>query len=109
MVDLKFPPDLLYRVLEAVEARGFFVLGEDEIERLLSHIEGGRAERRLALEEFAQLAGLKMETTPNLNAARFETPRAEKPMNLTLHSPVADAMMHLGEIEPGLCAYTCEE
>ena len=109
MVNFRFPSDLLYRVLEAVEARGFFVLGADEMERLLSRIEGGPAERRLALEEFAQLSGLKMETTPNMNAARFENPRSEKPMNLTLHSPVADVMMHLSEMEPGLCAYVCPE
>jgi Zn-finger nucleic acid-binding protein len=109
MVNFRFPSDLLYRVLEAVEDRGFFVLGADEIERLLSGIPGGHAARRRALEEFAQLSGLKMETTPNLNSVRFENPRAVKPMNLTLHSPVADVMMHLGEIEPGLCAYVCPE
>jgi Zn-finger nucleic acid-binding protein len=105
----KFPSEVLYRVLETVEEGGFCVLGQEEIDRLLSRIEGGHVARRQALEEFAQLSGLKMETTPNLNAARFEHPIPEKTMNLTLHSPVADAMMHLSEIEPGLCAYTCPE
>lgn len=109
MVHLKFPSDLLYHVLETVEEEGFCVLDADEIKRLLAPIKGGHVERRQALEEFGQLSGMKMETTPDLNAARFENTQTAKPMNLTLRSPVADAMMHLTEIESGLCAYVCPE
>lgn len=106
-VSLKFPPKLLYRVLETVGEQGYCVLGEEEVQRLLAHAPAGFAARREALDEFAALSGLKVETTPNLNAARFENPLAEKTMNLTLRSPTSDAVMHLGELEPGLLAYTC--
>src|SRR5690242_734720 len=107
MLNLKFPPRLLYEVLDTVREQGFCVLNAEQIERLLSGVQGGIAEKRLALEEFATLSGLQMETTPNLNAARFENAFANKTMNLTLHSPVADVAMNLCEIEPGLIVYKC--
>lgn len=108
MVNQKFPPEMLYRVRQTVEDRGFCVFGADDIDRLLSGIRGGQTAKRLALQEFAVLSGLRIETTPNLNAARFENPLAQKTMNLTLRSPLfPDATMHLREIEPGLFAYTC--
>jgi len=107
VVNLKFPSKLLYRVLESVEEQGFCVLGAEEMERLFSKFQGGFAARREALEEFAILSGLTMETTPNLNAARFENPLSRTAMRLTLQSPVSDAIMHLSEIEPSLLAYAC--
>jgi len=64
MVNLKFPSKLLYRVLESVEEQGFCVLGAEEMEHLFSRFQGGFAARREALEEFAILSGLTMETTP---------------------------------------------
>src|SRR6187399_2939083 len=78
MVNCRFPSDLLYRVLEDVEERGFCVLGAEEIDRLLPKGHGNPLAKREALQEFATLSGLKMETTPNLNAARFENPLNEK-------------------------------
>ena len=108
MVSQKFPPDLLYLVRESIEDQGFCVFGVEEMDRLLSRVAGGRVARREALEEFALLTGARMETTPNLNAARFMNPHPNDGAKLILHSPACpDTTMDLGEIEPGLFAYTC--
>jgi len=109
MVSQKFPPDLLYRVRESIDECGFCVFGMDDIARLLSEVRGGRAARRQALEEFAALSGTRMETTPNLNSARFMNPPTQSGgAAMVLQSPVfPDTAMHLSELEPGLFAYLC--
>ena len=110
MPNQKFPADLLYLVREAIEDDGFCVFGADEMDRLLSAVRGGRAAKREALEEFASLSGVKMETTPNLNSARFVSPASSNDGNVILRSPVfPDTPMHRGEIEPGLFAYACPQ
>ena len=108
MLNQKFPPDLLYLVRESIEECGFCVFGMDEMGRLLSGIRRGRAAKRQALEEFATLSGVKMETTPNLNSARFANQVSNNDGNVILCSPVCPGTtMQGGEIEPGLLAYTC--
>ncbi len=108
MVNQKFPPDLLYLVRESIEEQGFCVFGMDEMERLLSEVGKDRVARRQALDEFAALTGVKMETTPNLNSARFASPPTHDGAKLILHSPASPGTtMDLSEIEPGLFAYTC--
>lgn len=110
MENQKFPPDLLYRVRESIEESGFSIFGLEDMERLLSAVRGGRSAKRQALEEFATLCGAKMETTPNLNSARFVSPLSHNGARLILHSPVhPDTEMQLTEIEPGLFAYKCQK
>jgi Zn-finger nucleic acid-binding protein len=106
MKNANLPAEMLHRVLADVKEQGFCVLGAEEIDGMIARTEGVAA-RRQFLEEFARLSGLRMETTPDLNAARFENPLAENTMKLTLHSPISGAVMHLHEIEPGLLAYGC--
>jgi Zn-finger nucleic acid-binding protein len=108
MVNQKFPPDLVYRVRASIGERGFCVFGNEEMDRLLSAVRGNRAIKRQVLEEFAALSGTKMETTPNLNSARFVNPLTVEGAGLVLRSPVCqETTMRLSEIEPGLVAYTC--
>ncbi len=110
MVNQKFPPDLLYLVRESIEDQGFCVFGEDEMRRLFSRVKGNRNARRELLEQFALLTGAHMETTPNLNSARFVNPNPNDGVKLILHSPACpETKMDLGEIEPGLFAYTCPQ
>ena len=108
MVNQKFPPTLVYRVRESIKERGFCVFGNEEMERILSHVPTGPAAKREVLEDFATLCGAKLETTPNFNSARFTNPLAHNGASLILHSPIyPDTVMQLSEIEPGLFAYTC--
>jgi hypothetical protein len=65
-------PDLVARVRSALARSGYCFFGVDEIERLL----GGASKRRNGkghevLQEFAELCGAKVETTPHLKSARF--------------------------------------
>lgn len=104
----KFPPDLLYRVRESIEERGFCVFGNEEMGRLFSDVKGGHVAKRRVLDDFAALTGAKMETTPNLNSARFVNPLVHDGATLILHSPVCpEITMDLSELEPGLFVYTC--
>jgi hypothetical protein len=49
-----------------------------------------------------------METTPNLNSARFVNPLVHDGATLILHSPVyPEITMDFSELEPGLFIYTC--
>jgi Zn-finger nucleic acid-binding protein len=101
---------LLYRVRESIAESGFCIFGAEDMERLFSTVKGGSAAKRQALEEFATLSGARMETTPNLNSARFDNSLSQSGTNLILHSPVhPDTTMQLTEIEPGLFAYACQK
>ena len=67
----QFSPDLLHRVLDSIERSGICIFGVDEMERLLSQVKGNLAARAAALQEFARLCGVEVETTPHLKSAVF--------------------------------------
>lgn len=103
-LEQKFPPELLYRVRDGIEKSGFCVFDVEDMERLFAEVSPGYAARRQALVEFAALCGVRMQTTPDLNSARFVSPLSPE----ALHSPVfPDVEMRRSEIEPGLFAFNC--
>jgi len=67
----QFSPDLLHRVLDSIERSGICIFGVDEMERLLSHVKGSLTSKAAALQEFARLCGVEVETTPHLKSAVF--------------------------------------
>ena len=67
----QFSPDLLHRVLDSIERSGICIFGVDEMERLLSQVKGNLAAKAAALQEFARLCGVEVETTPHLKSAVF--------------------------------------
>ncbi|EDY16644.1 hypothetical protein CfE428DRAFT_5757 [Chthoniobacter flavus Ellin428] len=68
---MKFPPDLVGRVRSALASKGFCFLNTDEIHRLLASVSHNRTARHHAIEEFAEICGAHVETTPHLKSARF--------------------------------------
>lgn len=106
MMSPKFPADLVYAVRESIREQGFCVFGSEELDRLLAKESGN--EKRQTLENFAAFSGVKMETTPNLNSARFISPPAHTGVRPALRSPVcSDSTLTLTELEPELFAYRC--
>jgi hypothetical protein len=67
----RFSPDLLHRVRDSIERGGICIFGVDEMERLLSEVKGSLASKAKALQEFARLCGVEVETTPHLKSAVF--------------------------------------
>ena len=65
----QFSPDLLHRVRTAIERCGYCIFGVEEMERLLSVAKAAEATKAQALEEFARLCGMEVETTPHLKSA----------------------------------------
>ncbi len=58
-------------MLDSIERSGICIFGVDEMERLLSQVKGNLAARAAALQEFARLCGVEVETTPHLKSAVF--------------------------------------
>ena len=69
----RFSPNLLHRVRTAIERCGYCIFGVEEMQRLLSVAKGSRAAKARALEEFAKLCGVQVETTPHFKSATFHT------------------------------------
>jgi hypothetical protein len=67
----QFSPDLLHRVRTAIERCGYCIFGVEEMERLLSVAKSSRAAKAQALQEFATLCGVEVETTPHFKSASF--------------------------------------
>jgi hypothetical protein len=104
MMSQKFPADLIYAVRESIREQDFCVFGSKELDRLLA--EETRNDKRQTLENFAAFSGVKMETTPNLNSARFISPPTHTDVRPALRSPVcSDSTLTLTELEPELFAY----
>lgn len=72
---MRFPPDLIARVRSSLARNGYCFLNADEIQRLLAKTSSGWSARHHAIEEFAEVCGAQVETTPHLKSARF-TPEA---------------------------------
>jgi len=72
-----FSPDLLHRVRDSIERGGICIFGVDEMARLLSQVKGSLASKARALQEFARLCGVEVETTPHLKSAVFLKPSRE--------------------------------
>ncbi len=70
-VMMKFSPDLVARVRSALERVGYCFLSYDELRRLLAHFPENQRARHQALQEFAEMCGAEVETTPHLKSARF--------------------------------------
>lgn len=73
---MKFPPDLVDRVRNALDRMGYCFLSSDEIHRLLVQAPVNRPARHKALQEFAELCHAEVETNEHLKSARF-TPVVE--------------------------------
>jgi hypothetical protein len=69
----RFSPDLLHRVRTAIERSGYCIFGVEEMKRLLSVEKGRRTSKAQALQEFAKLCGVEVETTPHFKSATFHT------------------------------------
>jgi len=69
----RFSPDLHHRVRAAIERCGYCIFAVEEMQRLLSVAKGSRAAKAQALQEFARLCGVKVETTPHFKSATFYT------------------------------------
>jgi hypothetical protein len=69
----RFSPDLLHRVRIGIERCGYCIFGVEEMQRLLSVAKGRRAAKAQALQEFARLCGVQVETTPHFKSATFHT------------------------------------
>jgi hypothetical protein len=67
----RLSPDLLHRVRTTIERCGYCIFGVEEMKRLLSVAKGSRATKAQALEEFARLCEVEVETTPHLKSATF--------------------------------------
>ena len=67
---MKFPPDLIGRVRDALARSGYCFLNADEIRRLLASVSHSQTARHNAIEEFAEICGAQVETTPHLKSAR---------------------------------------
>jgi len=74
----RFSLDLLHRVRDSIERTGICIFGVDEMERLLAQVKGSIASKSEALQEFARLCGVEVETTPHLKSAVFVKPSGER-------------------------------
>lgn len=68
---LQFPHEFSHRVSQSVRQRGFCILSGDDLSRLLAGCGEATDARLLALQEFAESCGARVETTPHLTMARF--------------------------------------
>ena len=68
---MKFPPDLVARVRSSFGRVGYCFLNADELRRLFGSAPASLPARQQAIEDFAELCGADVETTPHLKSARF--------------------------------------
>jgi hypothetical protein len=79
---MRFSPELIARVRDALGRMGFCFLSHDELNRLLAEAPRNLFTRHSALQAFAQVCGAEVEATEHLTSARFVPAAREQEYNI---------------------------